>query len=211
MSQAPVHGGQQLDNPGDKLGDKQVDNPVAHWTSHLCAPVGGARMSDVRSDVSLTEPAEAKPEPGPPSSIPAGSRTSTAASQPGPTQASVTDHPMQVPAQPIQGRCGAHCRRTGLPCRRFPVKGHWRCRQHGGRATGARSAAGRDRIRQATLRHGKRSQAAEAARSAVTEFFRCASLALTGDPVAGVRMEILYTPTLEALAKAGAIRPMAFS
>ena len=118
-------------------------------------------------------------------------------------QPSGTDHPMQ---RPIQGRCGAHCRRTGLPCRRFPVKGHWRCRQHGGRATGARSAAGRDRIRQATLRHGKRSQAAEAARSAVTEFFRCASLALAGDPVAGGRLEILYTPTLEALAKAGAIR-----
>jgi hypothetical protein len=31
-------------------------------------------------------------------------------------------------------RCGAHCRRTGQPCRNFPIRGAKRCRMHGGRA-----------------------------------------------------------------------------
>lgn len=34
-------------------------------------------------------------------------------------------------------RCGAHSRRTGKPCRAWPVAGSKRCRMHGGKGSGA--------------------------------------------------------------------------
>lgn len=38
------------------------------------------------------------------------------------------DNPMQV-------RCGAHCRTTGNPCLNFPMT-NGRCRMHGGKSSG---------------------------------------------------------------------------
>ena len=51
-------------------------------------------------------------------------------------------------------RCNAACRtRMGLPCR-SPAMTNGRCRMHGGAATGPRSEAGRQRIRDANTTHG---------------------------------------------------------
>ena len=36
---------------------------------------------------------------------------------------------------PMQARCGAHCRSTGNPCLNFPMP-NGRCRMHGGKSTG---------------------------------------------------------------------------
>lgn len=42
-----------------------------------------------------------------------------------------------------EGRCGAHSRRTGQPCRQWPVAGATRCRMHGGTTTRSLQAADR--------------------------------------------------------------------
>ena len=36
---------------------------------------------------------------------------------------------------PMQDRCGAHCRTTGQPCLNFPMA-NGRCRMHGGKSSG---------------------------------------------------------------------------
>lgn len=36
---------------------------------------------------------------------------------------------------PMQARCGAHCRTTGQPCLNFPMA-NGRCRMHGGKSAG---------------------------------------------------------------------------
>jgi len=61
-------------------------------------------------------------------------------------------------------RCGARTR-TGSSCRQ-PAMRCGRCRLHGGKSTGARTAVGRERARRANLRHGFRSEAAIAERKA---------------------------------------------
>ena len=55
-------------------------------------------------------------------------------------------------------RCGAKTRR-GSPCRRPANKRNGRCRLHGGRSTGPKSAEGRAKIAAANLRHGEFTQA----------------------------------------------------
>ena len=57
------------------------------------------------------------------------------------------------PAWPGQ-RCGARTRR-GTACLKPALKGKTRCQLHGGKATGARTTAGRQRLSDAQLRHGK--------------------------------------------------------
>ena len=57
------------------------------------------------------------------------------------------------PAWPGQ-RCGAKTRR-GTACLKPALKGKTRCQLHGGKATGARTTAGRQRLSDAQLRHGK--------------------------------------------------------
>jgi hypothetical protein len=51
-------------------------------------------------------------------------------------------------------RCGARTR-AGLPCRCPAIRGRKRCKLHGGRSTGPKTAAGRERIRQANFKHGR--------------------------------------------------------
>ena len=51
-------------------------------------------------------------------------------------------------------RCGAQTR-SGAACRKAAMKGRSRCRNHGGCATGALTAAGLARIAAAQLRHGR--------------------------------------------------------
>src|SRR5262249_37846472 len=53
-------------------------------------------------------------------------------------------------------QCGARTRR-GTACR-APAMRNGRCRLHGGKSTGQRTAAGRERIRQAVTIHGRYSR-----------------------------------------------------
>ena len=52
-------------------------------------------------------------------------------------------------------RCGAKTK-GGSPCKRPAIADKGRCRLHGGRSTGPRSAEGRARIAAANLKHGQR-------------------------------------------------------
>lgn len=40
-----------------------------------------------------------------------------------------------IEGNPMQARCGAHCRTTGKPCLNFCMP-NGRCRMHGGKSTG---------------------------------------------------------------------------
>jgi hypothetical protein len=51
-------------------------------------------------------------------------------------------------------RCGAKSRRTGLPCRAPACRGKRRCRMHGGKSTGPKTAAGLERSKRARWKHG---------------------------------------------------------
>lgn len=42
---------------------------------------------------------------------------------------------------PMQARCGAHCRTTGNPCLNFAMP-NGRCRMHGGKSTGRPQSSG---------------------------------------------------------------------
>ncbi len=68
-------------------------------------------------------------------------------------------------------RCGARTR-AGTPCRGPAVRGRLRCRMHGGRSTGPRTAAGRERCRAARWRHGGRSAEAVALARGVAALLR---------------------------------------
>lgn len=68
-------------------------------------------------------------------------------------------------------RCGARTRAGGC-CRCPAVKGRRRCRLHGGLSTGARTAAGLARCRQAATKHGFYSQAQKAERRATRMLIR---------------------------------------
>jgi hypothetical protein len=60
-------------------------------------------------------------------------------------------------------RCGAKTRR-GTPCQ-CPSMRNGRCKLHGGRSTGAKTAEGRERIRKVVTRHGYYSAPANAERA----------------------------------------------
>jgi hypothetical protein len=61
-------------------------------------------------------------------------------------------------------RCGAKTGTTGQPCKRLARKGSGRCRLHGGRSTGPKSAAALSALRTKMTKHGWFSQEAIAAR-----------------------------------------------
>lgn len=67
-------------------------------------------------------------------------------------------------------RCGARTRR-GTLCQ-APAMKNRRCRLHGGKSTGPRTAAGIERIRQALTKHGRYSQAARAERQQCQSLMR---------------------------------------
>jgi hypothetical protein len=67
-------------------------------------------------------------------------------------------------------RCGAETR-AGCPCRQ-PAMKNGRCRLHGGKSTGARTADGQQRAQTARLIHGRRTAAVIAARSAAAAVSR---------------------------------------
>src|SRR5215813_475472 len=61
-------------------------------------------------------------------------------------------------------RCGAKTRTTGQPCKHLARKGSGRCRLHGGRSTGPKSAAALDALKAKMTKHGWFGQEAIAAR-----------------------------------------------
>lgn len=71
-------------------------------------------------------------------------------------------------------RCGAKCRRTGLPCRAPACHGKRRCRLHGGKSTGPRTAAGLERSKRARWKHGRYSLETQELRR--QERARCAAI-----------------------------------
>ena len=84
-------------------------------------------------------------------------------------------------------RCGAHARRTGLPCQQAAMP-NGRCRMHGGSATGPRTAEGLARCTAAQMKHGRRNAAARAlaaqrgqARSASAVLRRLLAMVQKGD------------------------------
>ena len=78
-------------------------------------------------------------------------------------------------------RCGAKTR-AGTPCQ-GPAMANGRCRMHGGPSTGPKTPEGRERIRRAAWKHGRRSAAAIEQRRAAREAIRTfrALLASLGD------------------------------
>ena len=81
--------------------------------------------------------------------------------------AAAPTQPPSVPAAPATGRkgrgnpnlhlasrCGARTR-AGCPCRAPAIRGKQRCRMHGGRSTGPRTAEGLARLRAARTVHGR--------------------------------------------------------
>jgi len=63
-------------------------------------------------------------------------------------------------------RCGAQTR-SGLPCRKYPIRWRRRCRLHGGaQGSGARTG------NRNALKHGRASTVARAARNAITRLIR---------------------------------------
>jgi hypothetical protein len=67
-------------------------------------------------------------------------------------------------------KCGAKTR-PGSTCK-APAMPNGRCRFHGGKATGATTAAGIERIREARTIHGRYSKEAIRERSAIRELMR---------------------------------------
>ena len=60
------------------------------------------------------------------------------------------------PKRPVD-RCNARTRR-GTACQKPPMKGKKRCRLHGGRSSGPKTAEGKARIAAAHWKHGRRSK-----------------------------------------------------
>ena len=50
--------------------------------------------------------------------------------------------------------CGAKARTTGEPCKRLARRGSGRCRYHGGRSTGPKSAVALDALKKRMTKHG---------------------------------------------------------
>lgn len=75
------------------------------------------------------------------------------------------------PGDPTRAaRCGAKTRR-GTPCL-CPAMKNGRCKLHGGKSTGPRTAEGIERIRRAVMKHGHYSQQAKAERAAYRKLLR---------------------------------------
>jgi len=67
--------------------------------------------------------------------------------------------------------CGAKTKGTGEPCRRLPCK-NGRCKLHGGRSTGPKTAEGRRRCKMAPWKHGRRSKEAIEERRQVSRLLK---------------------------------------
>ena len=90
-----------------------------------------------------------------------------------PTPAAGTPHPLSLAGRTDGRLCGAGPRRgRAHPCRNLAMR-NGRCHLHGGKSTGPRTDAGRERCRQARTIHGERSAATMAERIVMSAFVRC--------------------------------------
>jgi hypothetical protein len=102
-----------------------------------------------------------------------------------PTDATTPSAPVPEPAPKRRGnpnlglapRCGARTR-AGCPCRAPAIRGKLRCRMHGGRSTGPRTAEGLARLRVARTIHGHYSAEARARDRHILTLARRARLAI---------------------------------
>jgi hypothetical protein len=69
-------------------------------------------------------------------------------------------------------RCSAKSKRTGHQCRAVAIKGKTKCRSHGGKSTGPKTAEGRATIAAAHLVHGEETRAKRAAAKAARQRLR---------------------------------------
>jgi hypothetical protein len=77
----------------------------------------------------------------------------------------------KLPIAHAAKRCGAKTR-SDHPCKNFPLKGKRRCKLHGGMSTGPKTAEGIERIRQASLKHGRYTKVAIPRRRVNRELLR---------------------------------------
>lgn len=61
-------------------------------------------------------------------------------------------------------RCGALARSTGQPCQRYGNLKNGRCKLHGGRSTGAKTAEGKRKSARAGWKHGRETAGAQQVR-----------------------------------------------
>lgn len=69
-------------------------------------------------------------------------------------------------------RCHAKAKSTGKPCMGFSIRGKLRCRLHGGRSTGAKTAVGKEKLCQIHLKTGLYSQEARLERKAIYRWLK---------------------------------------
>lgn len=68
--------------------------------------------------------------------------------------------------------CQAKSKQSGQQCRNFSVKGKRVCHIHGGKSTGARTVAGKQRQKMASWRHGLNSKEAREEAKHVRELIK---------------------------------------
>ncbi|MEX1203623.1 MAG: HGGxSTG domain-containing protein [Dongiaceae bacterium] len=128
---------------------------------------GGGGRSDGNGSASGGGPAPSDGGPAPASVSTAGRGLPAEARSAKAGRLNNGNRPGDLAAVP---RCGAHTR-AGHPCRQ-PAMANGRCRLHGGKSTGPRTAAGLARSRRARLVHGARAGDLLALRSAAAHSAR---------------------------------------
>ncbi len=124
-------------------------------------PLGGGNGGD---DGGGQGPAAGGPPSSPPASTPAPSAAASARRRGRLKNGNPSGDYLAAP------RCGAKTR-AGCACRQ-PAMKNGRCRLHGGKSTGARTAEGQHRVRTVRLVHGRRTAAVIEARSAAAAVSR---------------------------------------
>ncbi len=69
-------------------------------------------------------------------------------------------------------RCNAKAKSTGMQCQAPAMRGKSKCRLHGGKSTGARTAKGLEKCRKANWKHGHYSMESKQASSLFRELLR---------------------------------------
>ncbi|MGD2169927.1 MAG: HGGxSTG domain-containing protein [Chlamydiota bacterium] len=56
------------------------------------------------------------------------------------------------------GKCSAKSKRSGEQCKNWAIRGKTKCKFHGGKSIGPRTAIGKEKARQAHVTHGLKTQ-----------------------------------------------------
>jgi hypothetical protein len=71
------------------------------------------------------------------------------------------------------GRCTAKSKRSGNQCKNWAIRKKTKCRFHGGKSTGPRTKTGKEKSRQAHLKHGFRSKQYQEELKIVRNLIKC--------------------------------------